>query len=306
MSEGAGAAGENFDMTKRTQTKYYDYSAIAKRPKLEFPNGKRVAVVVYLNIEHFPEDEAGTAIVPFTTSFTPDALNYGWRDYGNRVGIWRLMSILDGLNIKGTVCLNSDVTHEYPEIVEESTKRGWEFMGHGKTNTSSSFLAGKDASAQREAIRHVLNTIEAATGSRPKGWLSPFLSQGVATPDILAEEGVEYLCDFTSDDQPFKFNTHTGSLVSVPYTLEINDIPASIGAGLSAAQFGDTIIDQFDMLYEESEDSARVMPICIHGFVAGQAFRAKHVRRALQYIANHEGVWFATGGELNDWYRTTL
>lgn len=290
-------------MSELTQTRHYTYDPIISRKPVKFPGGKRIAVAVYMNVEHFPETLPGTALVQATTGLSPDALNAGWRDYGNRVGIWRIMGILDALGIKASVCLNSDVAREFPQIVEQAVSREWELMGHGVTNCNSDFLAGKSADEQRASITKVLNDIEAASGIRPKGWLSPFLSQTFETPDILAQLGVEYLCDYTCDDQPFDFITAAGRLVSVPYSLEINDIPTALGAGYSADQFGDAIIDQFDMLYEEGVTNPRVMPICLHGFVTGQAFRAKHLRRALQHIAGHSDVWFATGGEINRWYR---
>jgi allantoinase len=290
-------------LEKLTQTAHYDYAPIIGRKALKLPNGARVAVVPFLNIEHFPEEIPGTALVPGTAKFTPDALNYGWRDYGNRVGLWRIMDMMDELGMRGTVCLNSDIIREYPRIIEEGEKRKWAWIGHGINNAPANFLSDIDEDREREIISIVLSKMESALGRKTKGWLGPFLTQTYATPHILADLGVEYLCDFTADDQPFKFNTRTGSLISVPYSVEMNDIPAIMNIGLSGKQFGDMIIDQFDMLYEEGATNARVMPICLHTFLVGQAFRAKHLRRAFQYMASRKDVWLATGDEINDWYR---
>ncbi|RQS19120.1 MULTISPECIES: polysaccharide deacetylase family protein [unclassified Burkholderia] len=290
-------------MEKFTQTPHYKYDPIVGRKPLNMPNGARVAIVPYVNIEHFPEAIAGTALVPGTAKFTPDALNYGWRDYGNRVGLWRMMDIMDEVGMRGTVCLNSDIITEYPQIIEEGEKRKWAWIGHGINNAPANFLSGIDEDREREIISTVLTRMESALGRKTKGWLGPFLTQTFSTPHILAELGVEYLCDFTADDQPFKFNTRTGSLISVPYTVELNDIPAIMNIGVSGEQFGDMIIDQFDVLYEEGATNARVMPICLHTFLVGQPFRAKHLRRAFQYITSKSDVWLATGDEVNDWYR---
>lgn len=288
---------------KLTQTRSYDYSPIIDREPLKLPDGARVAIIPYINIEHFPEDVPGTALLPATTQFTPDVLNYGWRDYGNRVGLWRIMEILDRYSYRGTVCLNSDVIREYPQIIEHGKKRKWAWIGHGLNNTPESFLAGKDEDDERNIIKTVLDKMEQALGQKTKGWLGPFLSESFNTPDLLAEAGVEYLCDFTADDQPFKFNVKKGSLISVPYTVELNDIPAFMNIGVSAKQFGDMIIDQFDVLYEEGKTNARVMPVCLHTFFSGQPFRAKHIERAFKYISEHDNVWLTTGDEVNDWYR---
>ncbi len=289
--------------TKLTQTSRYKFAPIIDREPMRLPRGERVAVVPYINIEHFPEDIAGTALVPGTAGFTPDTLNYGWRDYGNRVGLWRMMEMMDLYGYRGTVCLNSEIIREYPRIIEEGEKRNWAWIGHGINNAPANFLSGKEEPREREIIASVLKEMEQALGRKTKGWLGPFLCETFNTPDILAELGVEYLCDFTADDQPFKFEVKQGSLISVPYTVELNDIPAIMNIGVSGEQFGDMIIDQFDMLYEEGGHNARIMPICLHTFLVGQPFRAKHLRRAFKYIAEHKDVWLTTGDEVNDWYR---
>lgn len=291
-------------MTELTQTKHYKFEPIIDRPKLAFPNGARVAVVPYINIEHFPENIPGTALVPGTAVFKPDALNYGWRDYGNRVGLWRMAELFDSVGARATVCLNSDIITEAPRIIEEGMKRNWAWIGHGINNAPANFLNGKEPDQEREVIKTVLDKMERAIGRKTKGWLGPFLTESFVTPHLLAELGVEYLCDFTADDQPFKFDVPKGSLISVPYTVELNDIPAIMNIGVSGEQFGDMIIDQFDVLYEEGKTNAKVMPICLHTFLVGQPFRHKHMKRAFEYMARHADVWFTTGDDINDWYRT--
>lgn len=286
-----------------SQTSRYDYSPISRRKKLAFPDGKRLAVLVYVNIEHFPEDLPGTPIAQATMNFKPDVLNYGWRDYGNRVGIWRMMEGMDRLGLRGTVCLNAQVCREYPAIIEEGNTRGWEWMGHGQNN--SELLMGIDEDAERGVIEGVVGDIEKETGRQPKGWLGPYLTETFATPDLLTEAGIEYLCDFCCDDQPFPMKVRKGTLLSMPYSVECNDLPAVLTFGMAADDFGRLIRDQFDVLYAESASTARVMPICLHTFIAGQPFRWKHVQAALDYIVGHDDLWLATGAEINDWYRAS-
>lgn len=290
-------------MSELTQTRHYDYVPIIDRDPLVLPDKARVAVVPYINIEHFPADIPGTAIIPGTQQFNPDPLNYGWRDYGNRVGLWRMMELMDKCGMRATVCLNSEVIREYSRIIEEGKKRNWAWIGHGINNAPANFLSGIDEDKEREIIKDVLDTMEQAIGRKTRGWLSPFLTHTDNTPNILAEMGVEYLCDYTADDHPFPLNTKTNSLIAVPYTVELNDIPAFQSVGVSSAAFGDMIIDQFDVLYEEGATNARIMPICLHTFWVGQPNKFKHLKRAFEYICSHENIWLTTADGVNEWYR---
>lgn len=290
-------------MSELTQTRHYDYVPIIDRDPLVLPDKARVAVVPYINIEHFPADIPGTAIIPGTQQFNPDPLNYGWRDYGNRVGVWRMMELMDKCGMRATVCLNSEVIREYSRIIEEGKKRNWAWIGHGINNAPANFLSGIDEDKEREIIKDVLDTMEQAIGRKTRGWLSPFLTHTDNTPNILADMGVEYLCDYTADDHPFPLNTKTNSLIAVPYTVELNDIPAFQSVGVSSAAFGDMIIDQFDVLYEEGATNARIMPICLHTFWVGQPNKFKHLKRAFEYICSHENIWLTTADGVNEWYR---
>jgi peptidoglycan/xylan/chitin deacetylase (PgdA/CDA1 family) len=287
-----------------TQTKRYDFCPIIDRPVVRFPNNARVAVVVYVNMEHFPEDRPGPAIVPQTAHLKPDPLNYGWRDYGQRVGIWRLMEALDRYGLRASVCLNSDVCREYPRIIEEGSKRKWEWMGHGRNN--SEIVNGLSLSDEASLIDETLAAIVGATGEKPKGWLSPFLTETYATPDLLAERGVEYLCDYSCDDLPFEMKVGKGSLLSMPYSVECNDLPSLLTFGSSSEDFGKNIRDQFDVLFEEGARIPRVLPIALHTFIVGQPFRMKHLAAAFAHIVGHNGVWLTTAGEINKWYRQSL
>ena len=198
----------------------FDYSPIIKREPIRWPNGARVAVWVIPNIEHYEFDIPGIGMQPF--NIVPDVINYAWRDYGPRVGIWRLMEALGQYGMRGTVALNSAVCDHYPIIIEEAKKRNWEFMGHGITN--SRLLNGLSEEEERKVIRETIQTITKAVGKAPEGWLGPALAETFITPDLLAEEGIRYLCDWCNDDQPYPMKVKKGKLISVPYSVEINDI----------------------------------------------------------------------------------
>ena len=300
-------------MSDLTQCKHYDYVPIIDREPFKLPDGARVAVLPYINIEHFPADIPGTALIPGTQGFSPDPLNYGWRDYGNRVGLWRMMELMDKVGMRGTVCLNSEIIREYPRIIEEGMARDWAFIGHGINNAPANFIGNApdgegghiplDEEKERSIISTVCKTMEEALGRKTKGGWSPFLTHTDNTPKILEENGVEYLCDYTADDHPFRFNTPKNNLIAVPYTVELNDIPAFLNLGVSSEAFGDMIVDQFDVLYEEGATNARCMPICLHTFHVGQPNKFKHLKRAFEYIAGHDDVLLTTGDDINDWYR---
>ncbi|MBI3075943.1 MAG: polysaccharide deacetylase family protein [Deltaproteobacteria bacterium] len=280
----------------------FDYSPIIRRPPLRWPNNARVALWVIPNIEHFLFEGHGTPISPRSVGFTPDVLNYAWRDYAPRVGIWRLMELLDRHGIRATVALNSAVCQYNPAIIEEGVKRNWEWMGHGITNSTPIPTLGSE-DEEREVIQTVYTTIKQATGRAPEGWLGPGLSETVHTPDLLAEVGFTYLCDWCNDDQPYPMRTKRGRLISVPYSIEINDISSILTKAYTAAEFGQMIRDQFDVLYAEGARSGRVMAIALHPFIIGVPSRIKYLDQALTYILGHPDVWVTTGGEIAGWYR---
>jgi peptidoglycan/xylan/chitin deacetylase (PgdA/CDA1 family) len=278
----------------------YDYSPIVSRPKIEWPEGKRLAFWVGLNVEHYQVDKPSTSLFPGTAMLVPDPLNYGWRDYGPRVGIWRMIEAFDRFGLRASAMVNSDVCRVHPQIIEEGTKRGWAWVAHGRDN--STFEAGMSPDEERAYLTDVVETIEAATGTRPKGWLGPALTETPQTPEILAELGLTYVCDWCCDDQPFALSVKAGPMMSVPYSIEVNDIPLFVGKSLSGEDFYRTVVDQFDVLYEEAGRSGRVMSLGLHPFVIGQPFRHPYLVRALEYILGHDGVWATTSDEIADWY----
>jgi peptidoglycan/xylan/chitin deacetylase (PgdA/CDA1 family) len=282
----------------------FDYSPIARRPKFRLPGDARVAVWVTPNVEHFRYKEPAIAMTPMTASLTPDVLNYAWRDYGVRVGIWRIMEILERQGFKATAALNSEVCLHYPEIIEEGNRLGWEWMAHGATN--SSLHTGMPEDVERGVIRDVLDTIAKHTGKKSRGWLGPALTETDHTLDLLAEAGVDWVADWCNDEQPYAMKVKTGSMTAIPYTLELGDIPHFLMHGGSGEDFYRMIVDQFDQMYEEGGKQPRVLSLALHPFIVGHPFRARHLERALAHIRRHDKVWIATGSEIVDCWRKQM
>jgi allantoinase len=272
----------------------YKYSPIVDRPRLIWPNGARIAFYVGLNIEHYRVDKPSTSIFGGTAALVPDPLNFGWRDYGVRVGIWRMMDTLDNCKIRASVLLNSDCCKHYPQIIEAGKKRNWAWLAHGKSN--SILQTGMDVDAERKYLTEVVQTLSSATGQQIKGWLGPALSETFETPRLLRELGLSYLLDWCSDDQPFHLTVP--GMLSVPYSIELNDVSLFVGKSLTGEAFYQMIVDQFDQLYKDSEKSGRVMSLCLHPFIINQPFRHKYLEKALEYIARRSDVWLATSDDI--------
>ncbi len=209
--------------TTSTQSPRYDYEPFIHRKPVRFPNGERLAVMIYVNIEHVPFGSTALAhaVYPGTLQFSPDILNHGWRDYGNRVGLWRIMEAMDRHGFRGTVNLNSDVCREFPQIIREGNARRWEWGAQGDNNTSIPALMQEDQ--ERAFINRNVQIIEDSTGTRPKGWLSMALAESFVTPDLLADAGIEYVSNYTHDELPVPMRVKKGVLLTMPYTLEINN-----------------------------------------------------------------------------------
>jgi len=278
----------------------YGYSPIVERPPLRWPDGARLALYVGLNIEHYEVDKPSTSIFGGTAGLAPDPLNYGWRDYGPRVGIWRIIEMLDRLGLRASVLLNSDVCDRYPQIITAGRERNWAWLAHGRNNSTVHAPLARDV--EKELLTEMMSAIERTTGTRPKGWMGPALNASFNTPELLAEMGVSYILDWCADDQPFEMRVQAGPMISVPYSIEVNDITQFVGHSCTGPAFEQILVDQFDRLYAEGAQTGRVMAIAIHPFVIGQPFRMKYLERALAYMLGHEGVWRPTTDDIADWY----
>ena len=278
----------------------FPYSPIIHRKKLAWPNGARLALWVIPNIEFFSLAENISAS---PTGKLPDVPTWAARDYGNRIGVFRFMDVFDRYGIRATVALNSDVCIHHPAIIEEGNKRRWEWMGHNMTNTRRliDYPEGEEAGV----IKTALDVITKSSGKRPKGWLGSGLQETWNTLDHLAAEGVEYVCDWTNDDQPYVMTLESGKrITSIPYSHDINDIPAFERHNRMADEFRQMICDQFDTLYREGAQSGRAMAICLHPYLTGKPYRIGALDAALEYICRHDGVWLATGSEIAQAYLT--
>ena len=281
----------------------FAYLPITERPPLRWPNGARIAVWVCPNIEHY-EFLPGPVRVrdPWPRTPHPDVLGYGLKDYGNRVGLWRMLEVMDRYGIRCTVSLNLANFEHYPGIFEACERRGWDYMCHGIYNTQ--YLWGYEEDEERAFVRDCVQTFRRLTGRQLAGWFSPAASHTLNTPDLVAEAGIKYFCDFYHDDQPTPLRVKEGRLISLPYQMDLNDsnLLASFGEGEDFARMSR---DMFDTLYAEGTDQCRVMCLALHPYIMGRPHRLPYLDEALRYIAGHDGVWFATGEEIADWYYAT-
>jgi allantoinase len=283
----------------------FPYSPMVRRPPLHWPGGERIALWIIPNIEFFSLREKVPAAAGGSGGPAPDVFAWSLRDYGNRVGVFRLMDVLDRHGLRGTVALNSDVCANHPEILAEGNARGWEWMGHNQSNTRR--LNAIPPEDECGVIADTLATIERATGARPRGWLSSGLQETWATLGHLAAEGCDYVADWPNDDQPYLMEAGAGrTLVSVPYGGEINDKPAFENRNRTADEFRDMICRAFDVLWREGATSARVMAIALHPYIIGAAHRIGALEDALAYIDTHDGVWKTTGAEIARAYRAIV
>lgn len=268
------------------------------RPPITWPDGARVALWIAPNIEFY---ELDPPVNPHRAPYPrphPDVVRYGHRDYGNRVGVWRLIDAMDELGLRGSVSLSVAVCDHHPEIVAACAERGWEFFSHGTYNTRYAY--GLDEPAERAMIEDAIATVRRATGQELAGWLGPALTHTERTFDLLAEHGIRYVCDLFHDDRPTPLRT-AGRLISLPYAWEVNDFVAYLAHGATPRRYGQMLKDQFDQLYAEG---GTVVCVPLHPFLACQPHRLGPIVEALAHMLAHEGVWAATGREIAAWYDT--
>lgn len=277
----------------------FDYSAITCRPDHDWPGGKRLAVYLGLNLEHFAFGEGlGARLAP--ASPEPDVLNFAWREYGNRVGAWRCLELFDELRLPAGVLLNTSLYDHCPELVQAFVQRGDELIGHGHTNAERQ--GEMPEHDERALLAHCRERIERESGKAPRGWLSPWISESRVTPDLLAETGYRYTLNWCHDDQPVRLRTRGGSTFwSIPYPQELNDIPMIVARQMDAKDFAQMIVDNFDEMLAQSRRQPLVMGLALHPYLVGQPYRLRHLRRALQHLCEHrDDIWFTTPGAICD------
>ncbi len=283
----------------------YEYSALPDRPEFLWPGGEAVAFYLAVNLEHFVPGVPSTSIVPATAALPVDPLNHGWRDYGLRVGVWRLVDAVDRLGIPVTAIVNSDVCGRYPEVIRAGRERDWVWVAHGASR--SRLHAGfESAEAERAVLEHVVDTIEEATGSRPKGWLGPALTETADTIDLLAGLGLGYTMDWCHDDQPgvVRTSADTAPFLTVPYSVELNDIRMFLDKAMPGDLFVRACADWLNQLKRDRPRTGRVMALSIHPFIANQPFRQRYLEEVLAMVVEDPGVWVTTSDAIASAYLT--
>jgi allantoinase len=282
----------------------YGYSPYRGRPKIEWPGGKTVAVWISPNLEYYELDPPAN---PHRKSWTrphPDVVGYAHRDYANRVGHWRMAEMMERHGFKGSVSLSVALCQHIPEVVENANALGWEFFSHGIYNTRYSY--GMDEAQERAIIEDAIRTVREATGQTIKGWLAPALTHTPRTLDLIAEYGLTYTCDLYHDDQPgpvtVAASANGGRLISMPYSLEVNDHYGFFVYNMSPREYADTLIRQYDRLAAEGEASGTVMCIPLHSYLIGQPHRIGAFERVLEHIAADGRAWIARSGDIADHY----
>ncbi len=290
----------------------YDYVPLPERKPLRWPNGKRLALMITFNLEHWdkvrdsdaPYYPGGPGIVGGSLPGNVyDNPNYTWREYGQRVGIWRLIDIMDKAGVPATCTMNAKTGVERPQIIKAALDRGWELIAHNYVQSDLLTDWMFDEAGEREVIRETLRVYEQVCGKPAKGWLSSSLRSTLNTIDIIAEEGLLFITDLLNDDQPYLVRTRSDKpMVSIPYTSEVNDFTVFMREGHDVEGGIKVFKEQFDWLYAEGEHTGRMMNIGLHPHVIGQPFRARALKEFLEYVKQFDGVWFATREEIAEWY----
>jgi peptidoglycan/xylan/chitin deacetylase (PgdA/CDA1 family) len=277
------------------------YSAIVDRPPLPLPNRARIVIWTVVNLEFWSiARPMARQVLPAPTGepLLPDVPNWAWHEYGMRVGFWRFFELFGRLGIRPTLSINARVCEAYERVAAAARDAGWEFMGHAWEQ-----MPIHKVDDQRAMIKKSLETLERFAGSRPRGWLGPGLSETYETPELLAEAGIEYIGDWVYDDEPTEIRTKSGPLVTLPYSVETNDIPMMLVQHHESSYFATRCRDSFERLYQEGAARAKIMAIAIHPYISGQPHRIKYLEAVYDHINRHAGVLHWNGVEILDWYR---
>ena len=289
----------------------YDFVPMPKRKPLKWPNGARLALILTFNLEYWdllkdttePYYAGGPPALPDPLpGNVPDFHNYTWREYGQRVGIWRLIDTFDAAGAPASCTMNAKMGLERREAVDAALERGWELVAHNYEQGDLLTNYHDDRDAEAKLIRETLEVYEKVVGRKAKGWLSSSLRGTENTADILAEQGCIFLCDYMNDEQPYLIRTPSGPIVSTPYSVEINDFTFFHRRGMSTQMVLELLKEQFDELYREGEASGRLMNVGLHPHVAGHPYRIRALREFLAYAKGFDGVWWATREDIAEWY----
>jgi allantoinase len=286
---------------------YYDWSPLVTRPALRWPGAARVAFCVIVNLEQIEWEPPDDALIP------PSAVRYGpyprvydiheisHHEYGNRVGVFRIMDVLARHGVKATAAVDALIAEENPFLVGQCRKLGWELIGHG-VSFARMISEKMSEDEERAAIRRTLEAVARAAGAAPVGWHGPDYGESMRTPSLLAELGVRYVCDWPNDEQPYRMKVPTGELVSLPVMHEFDDVYALRERAIAVNLWRDAAIEAFDRMYEDAEESGRLFVLNLHPYVVGQPYRIKYLDEVVRHIVGKERVWTATAREIADWY----
>lgn len=281
----------------------YPFVPLPQRGRLTWPDGKRLAVIVTVNLEHWdltkdtsaPYYAGGPAILPDPLpGNVADLPNFSWREYGQRVGVWRLFDAFDAAGVPASCTCNAKIALERRPILDAALARGWEIVAHNYEQGDLLTRYAHDPAGERAVVGETIRVLEGAIGRRPAGWLSSSLRGTPRTPEILAEHGLIYFCDLMNDDQPYLITTAKGPVVAVPYSIEINDFTLLARRGLTNEAALAVMKECFDVLYAEGAQSGMMMNIGLHPHVIGVPHRIRLLRDFLAYAAGFDGVWWAT------------
>ncbi len=290
----------------------YPYSPISQRGSLRWPDGKRLALLVTINLETWdlikdtdkPYYAGGPPALPdLLPGNVPDFPNYMWREYGQRVGVWRMFDAFDEAGVVPACTVNAQTCLRRRPMVDAAIQRGCEIIPHNFEQGELLTNFHDDPEKEEQVIAATLDVYRKTTGMTPKGWLSSSLRGTLNTADILVRRGLEFYCDTMNDDQPYTLTTDSGSLVSIPYSNEINDFTLLTRRGHTTDEFRDILIEEMNVLYEESASSGRIMNVGLHPHVSGRAYRIRALREFLQAAKKLDGIWWATRAEIAEHYR---
>ena len=276
----------------------YDWSILPRREPIKWPGGARLALWVTVSLQWFPLDMKGQPFKPLGALQTayPDLRHYTLRDYGNRVGIFRVIKALERHGIRASTPTNAAVAVRYPSLLKELTSLNWEIVAHG---LDMDHLHYEGMADERSLVTKILEKLP-----KVRGWLSPAKSESKQTLDLLAEAGIEYVCDWVNDDMPYEMRAGGRTLWAMPHSGDIDDAQIMIGNRHNEDEWRDQMIDQFELLYDESTvQGGRMMSLSLHPWVIGQPYRIGSLEEALSHIMRQPGVWPATGAEILDVFR---
>ncbi|MGZ5225294.1 MAG: polysaccharide deacetylase family protein [Burkholderiales bacterium] len=287
---------------------YWDWSPLVKRPVLQWPNGAKLAVCLLVELGHYewkpPEGafDPPTHTPPHSMNPYPDYVTVTFREYGHRIGIFRMMEVFDRYHVKATVPMDAYTAEHYPGLVDECQDRAWEIIGHGITQRQAITSLMSEAE-ERDYVGRSIDALRKATGKAPAGWLSPEHSQSTRTPKILAEMGVRYCCDLPNDEQPYRLHTPSGELFALPCMIEIGDTVGHYNRKLPLQRWVQMVNETVEVMCEDASETGLLLAFRLHPWCVGQPYRIKYLEEIVSAMTRRDDVWIATGSEIIDWYR---